>query len=229
MSPVGEAFRVRCRQFPSLINCCTIDWFSEWPEDALLSVSERFLLAPGDAGLGSDMDENVAKALARMCVNIHLSVAHMSDVFYQELRRRFYTTPKSYLDLISLYLELLKDKKQEVSVARDRLLNGLNKLQETNVVVDSMKEELNSMQPLLKERSEAAQVLLVEVKQQQEDAEKIKASVGKEEAEVKRRTEETQRLKDDAQRDLDEVLPALESAQTALNALNKNGKPVGER
>ena len=27
MSPVGEAFRSRCRQFPSLINCCTIDWY----------------------------------------------------------------------------------------------------------------------------------------------------------------------------------------------------------
>lgn len=26
MSPVGDAFRARCRQFPSLINCCTIDW-----------------------------------------------------------------------------------------------------------------------------------------------------------------------------------------------------------
>ena len=27
MSPIGDAFRNRVRQFPSLINCCTIDWF----------------------------------------------------------------------------------------------------------------------------------------------------------------------------------------------------------
>ena len=26
-SPIGEAFRNRIRQFPSLINCCNIDWF----------------------------------------------------------------------------------------------------------------------------------------------------------------------------------------------------------
>lgn len=26
--------------FPSLVNCCTIDWFTEWPREALLSVSE---------------------------------------------------------------------------------------------------------------------------------------------------------------------------------------------
>ena len=26
-SPIGDAFRERLRQFPSLVNCCTIDWF----------------------------------------------------------------------------------------------------------------------------------------------------------------------------------------------------------
>jgi len=42
MSPVGSAFRTRCRMFPSLVNCCTIDWFTEWPREALLSVSRSF-------------------------------------------------------------------------------------------------------------------------------------------------------------------------------------------
>ena len=35
--------RNRCRQFPSIINCCTIDWFTAWPEDALRSVAKSFL------------------------------------------------------------------------------------------------------------------------------------------------------------------------------------------
>jgi len=34
MSPIGDAFRTRLRQFPSLVNCCTIDWFTAWPQDA---------------------------------------------------------------------------------------------------------------------------------------------------------------------------------------------------
>lgn len=42
-SPVGEVFRARLRQFPSLVNCCTIDWFSAWPQEALQSVATSFL------------------------------------------------------------------------------------------------------------------------------------------------------------------------------------------
>ena len=43
MSPVGDPFRDRMRKFPSFVNCTTIDWFSEWPQDALLEVAERYL------------------------------------------------------------------------------------------------------------------------------------------------------------------------------------------
>jgi dynein heavy chain len=32
MSPVGEALRSRCRNFPGLVNNSVIDWFEPWPE-----------------------------------------------------------------------------------------------------------------------------------------------------------------------------------------------------
>lgn len=36
-SPIGDAFRNRLRQFPSLINCCTIDWFQVWQNIYIIS------------------------------------------------------------------------------------------------------------------------------------------------------------------------------------------------
>ena len=29
--------------YPAFVNCTTIDWFSEWPQDALLEVAEKYL------------------------------------------------------------------------------------------------------------------------------------------------------------------------------------------
>lgn len=42
-SPIGDNFRTRVRMFPSLVNCCTIDWFQDWPQDALLWLARKFL------------------------------------------------------------------------------------------------------------------------------------------------------------------------------------------
>lgn len=49
--------------FPSLVNCCTIDWFEKWPEDALLSVAQNTLVKIGDP--------NIIDNLSKMCVIVH--------------------------------------------------------------------------------------------------------------------------------------------------------------
>jgi len=126
MSPVGDTLRIRCRKFPSLVNCCTLDWFSRWPEEALLFVSRAFLK---NLELPS---EEVRSNLAEMCMIIHTSVETISEQFFNELRRRVYTTPKSYLDLISLYLNIFDKKRVEVNANRNRLANGLTTLKNTN-------------------------------------------------------------------------------------------------
>jgi len=53
MSPLGDIFRQRLLKFPSLVNCSTIDWFSNWPEEALLSVATGSV-ADGEIDLGED-------------------------------------------------------------------------------------------------------------------------------------------------------------------------------
>lgn len=50
-SPVGEKLRNRCRQFPSIINCCTIDWFERWPNEALYSVAIKEYKANAECGI----------------------------------------------------------------------------------------------------------------------------------------------------------------------------------
>jgi len=46
--------------------------------------------------------------LADISVMIHSDVYEASETFYNELRRRNYTTPTSYLELIKLYIAMLK-------------------------------------------------------------------------------------------------------------------------
>ncbi|XP_010633543.1 dynein heavy chain 6, axonemal [Fukomys damarensis] len=215
MSPVGEAFRSRCRMFPSLVNCCTIDWFVQWPKEALLSVSKTFFSAV-EAG-----SEELKEKLSLMCVSVHLSVSQMADRYYAELRRRYYTTPTSYLELISLYLSMLTEKRKQLVSARDRVKNGLTKLLETNILVDKMKLDLSALEPVLLIKSQDVEALMEKLAVDQESADQVRNVVQEEEAIAKVKAEETQAIADDAQRDLEEALPALEAANKALDSLDK--------
>merc|ERR1719253_2229799 len=68
-SPVGEGFRARCRQFPSLINCSSIDWYDPWPAAALTSVAERtFKEAPSELGI-----TELVSQLSTMSSAIHVT------------------------------------------------------------------------------------------------------------------------------------------------------------
>lgn len=105
MSPIGDAFRNRLRKFPSLVNCCTIDWFQSWPEDALTAVATRFL---DDI----EMSEEVRDGCIFMCKQFHTSTRQLSERFFNELERHNYVTPTSYLELISTFKTLLDKKRQ---------------------------------------------------------------------------------------------------------------------
>jgi dynein heavy chain, axonemal len=93
-SPIGEAFRDRLRKFPSLINCCAIDWFTAWPQDALVAVAKKFLADVKFENSGH------RQAVEDMCQSFHMNVMELSDQFMAQLRRRTYVTPTSYLELI---------------------------------------------------------------------------------------------------------------------------------
>jgi dynein heavy chain len=105
----------------------------------------------------------VKSSLAEMCMRIHTSVEDMSDEFWESLRRRVYTTPKSYLDLISLYTKLLEIKREEMEKNKNRLAIGLKKLIDTNTNIAELKEKIEEMVPKLKLKNEELSVIITKV------------------------------------------------------------------
>jgi len=218
MSPVGDALRIRCRNFPALINCTTIDWFHPWPEEALIAVASHLM---EDLMLPEGMD-HTKDGLITMCGSVHQSVNSVGNSFFAELRRKVYTTPKSYLDLIQLYKEMLGSNQEKVEEQRERMAIGVQKLDETEALVTGLKADLTKLQPVLEEKSVAAEELLKQVAIDQAEADKVKNKVEGEEKIVKKQAAEVAEIQADAQLDLDKALPALENAVKALDSLTKS-------
>ena len=216
MSPLGDAFRTRLRKFPSLVNCTTIDWFQEWPEDALQSVAARFL-ASSNLGLKPEVE----KSLIEFFQFIHQSIEKASIEFLNKMRRHFYVTPTSYLELLSTYSKVLLMKRKEIGTLRDRLSIGVDVIVSTEKQVNELQATLRDMEPKLIQTQADVEVMIVQITKDKVTAAETKAVVEVEEASASKKASETKAIADDAQRDLDEALPALAEAVQCLKDLKK--------
>ena len=138
---MGNTLRVRGRKFPALVNCTCIDWFHEWPQEALISVSMRFLneleIVP----------PTIKQSVAQFMAYVHGSVNEMSKQYLANERRHNYTTPKSFLELINLYVKILKQKHEELDGKSKRLENGLEKLRVTATQASRIQSLSRNMTP----------------------------------------------------------------------------------
>ncbi|XP_062976517.1 dynein axonemal heavy chain 9 [Elgaria multicarinata webbii] len=215
-SPVGNKLRVRSRKFPAIVNCTAIDWFHEWPQEALESVSLRFL--QGTETIEASVKESISKFMAY----VHTSVNEMSHSYLSNERRYNYTTPKSFLEQIKLYQNLLLKKGKELTAKMERLENGLQKLSSTSAQVDDLKAKLAAQEVELKQKNEDADKLIQVVGIETEKVSKEKAIADDEEQKVALITQEVQQKQRDCEEDLAKAEPALAAAQEALNTLNRN-------
>ena len=214
-SPVGNTLRVRGRKFPALINCTCIDWFHEWPQEALISVATRFLVTL------DVVPEAIKMSVAQFMAYVHSSVNEISKAYLLNDRRHNYTTPKSYLELINLYVKVLTAKHEELKAKMGRLENGLEKLRVTAAQVNELKAQLATQEVELTKKNEEADKLIEIVGIETEKVSKEKILADDEEKKVNKINIEVSAKQKDCEEDLVKAEPALLAAQQALNTLNK--------
>ena len=219
MSPIGDAFRRRLRMFPSLVNCCTIDWFHEWPDEALTSVANSFL---ADVSFSADPNRHadLARGVVQSFTVIHQSVERASVAVFEELRRYNYVTPTSYLELLTTFITLLEDKRRDINEGKRRLEIGLDKLAGAQEIVKDLQKQILDKQPVLERTSKEVENLLVVIEHDQREADATRVVVEEQEKEANKQAAEAESIKIEAQSQLDEALPALEEAVKSLNELD---------
>jgi dynein heavy chain, axonemal len=218
-SPMSDAFRVRARRFPALVNCTSVDWFQPWPKDALYRVGQQFLSQ-------ADIPDDIRAGVESFMPYSFESVNEAATLFLEADRRYCYTTPKSYLELLKLYVSMLAKKREESTLAVERLSSGLDKLRSTAEIVGRLEEDL-------KVRLDAAEIEKEKAEGMAETVAKEKAIVEVEEGKAREEAakcgviqEEVSVIQKDAEEDLKNAEPLVLQAMAALETLDK--KEIGE-
>jgi dynein heavy chain, axonemal len=215
MSPVGGKFRQRVRLFPALVNCTTIDWFLDWPNEGLSSVANFYLMNT------SDVPENIIKGVSSVCASIFNDLNEKANELLNKEGRYVYNTSQSFIDFLRSFSYLLVTKKNSIEAVRKTYDTSLTLLQSTKEELKILQENLKAQEKDLgKHESDLKEIIKV-VEEQEAELEKKQSQVSVEEAVVSKEVFEAETMKAECQAQLDIVMPELDNAREALGKLTK--------
>ncbi len=213
-SPVGEKFRTRALKFPGLISGCTVNWFFPWPEDALVSVANKFL-----GELEIQCDAQTKESLIKHMATVHLSMNAVAADYFQRFRRHVYTTPRSFLSFIQQYREIYQVKYTEIDSMARKVNVGLEKLDDAAQDVKKEEVKLKDKEVKLLMAQKQIEEMLKEIAFSTQKAEKKRNEVEEVKRVLEKEHEIVNKGKQEAEQDLKAAEPAMRDAENALKEL----------
>ncbi|KAG8123326.1 hypothetical protein E2320_018704, partial [Naja naja] len=148
VNPTGLVFRQYLQIYPAIVNCCTVDWYENWPEEALCHVAKSYF-----SQSETFRNENVKDTLIPMTVNIHKNASIIIEKYLKETKRHYYITPKSYLQFINTFSTMLRTAKEKMLSERACYHSGLTKILDGTSQIADMQDELLVLGPQIESKS----------------------------------------------------------------------------
>ncbi|TNN84661.1 Dynein heavy chain 5, axonemal [Liparis tanakae] len=217
-SPVGQKFRSRSLKFPGLISGCTMDWFTPWPNEALVAVSNHFL-----SEFPMVCTAEVKASVVTTMGTYHDKVSDACESYFERFRRRTHVTPKSYLSFVNGYKTLYSEKHNFINTLAERMNVGLDKLMEASTSVAQLSKDLEVKEKELVIASAKSEKVVAEVTVIAEAATIVKNEVQVVKDRAQKIVDGIEIENTYAMEKLEAAKPALEEAVAALNLLGSSG------
>jgi len=139
MSPAGYRLGNRVRMYPPLVNNTTIDWFNEWPEEALLGVAENLMR---DTEFVEYDDPETQKEIKSKVIRSFVDCHRMADKdcikMLARLRRPFQLTPTTFFEFVAICVAPLNRQRRETRQKAGIYRHGSNTPTDTCQEIESM-------------------------------------------------------------------------------------------
>lgn len=228
MNPSNPDFSNRTASSPALFNRCVIDWFGDWSHEALWQVAREFTIIidpPEESFTKASLKDNIEArhdALVNSIVYMHNSVVDINKKLRKAAKKFNFITPRDFLDFIKHFIELHKEKKEQLEEQQYHLNLGLSKLKETEETVKELQKSLDKYKTELETKEKEANQKLNMMVQKQKEAEQkrensiiLSKEVDSKQIIIKDKTRVVEK-------ELSEAEPALLKAKDAVSSIKQS-------
>ncbi|XP_067124238.1 dynein axonemal heavy chain 1-like [Centruroides vittatus] len=213
-----EKFQNRLRQFPALIKCCAMDWFLEWPPEALKEIASSIIYDNPDI----IENQNLIPNLIEVCSNLHQTCNHFSHKYFRKMLYTVYITPNKYIMFLKTFIHLLNNKRKELNFEISHMKIGLDKLSLSEKKLSETEKALEFKQQQFIEVEKNLEKLNEQITSEQKIVEEMKLKIEKDDDEIKEEQEKTQLLADEIKKNLDLAHLSTDVAFASLKSVDKN-------
>lgn len=225
MNPANPDFSNRQATSPALFNRCVIDWFGDWPHDALIQVAQAFTapldLPPEKFSIHLPEENQRRVNVAETIVASHEAVADLNNRLAKSGKKYNFLTPRDFLDYIRHFTALVAEKEGERVDNTKHLNVGLMKLKETEAQVATLQESLAVKDVELQNKNRQAEEKMQLIIEQQGVAEERKKEAEALAGDLDSKAVLISKRREEVETELKLVEPLLRESEAAVSNIPK--------
>ncbi|CAF1458544.1 unnamed protein product [Adineta steineri] len=152
-------------------------------------------------------------------IMVHESANFYCDLYTEKMHRSAYATPKNYLDFIHTFIQLYKQKKDDLLKQAERLNVGIIRIDEASILIQEMDRKLEKQRKELAIKTQKCDDLLSEITILTAKQTERKSRALEKKQIVDEQLIIIEKEKHEAESQLQETMPALLEAQQGLDTL----------
>lgn len=234
MNPPQDGLSSKAATSPALFNRCVLNWMGDWSDQALFQVGyeltqsidldipnftapDSIPIAYRDLSMPASHRDTIINAM----VYIHYSIQRTNDRLEQQQGIVTYLTPRHYLDFVTQFRKLFREKREDLEEQQRHLNVGLEKLRDTVDKVRDLRASLAQKKQQLELKDAEANEKLQRMVADQREAESRKTASIEIQTALEKQEVEIASRKETVLSDLAKAEPAVIEAQRSVSNIKR--------
>ena len=204
----GNNFKNWIRDYASLRNCMTINYFSPWPKEGLRSIASQII-------------KGIEESEASTFIEMHIEAQNIANIYKSDGHTQYHITPSNYLEMLEVYKEIYEEQSGVIGGKVREYTNGVNELKKIEQFIAETKVRMQEIEPGLREKTEIAEQLADVVKKKRTEITEETKILKKEQESAEEIKKNAEELEDECKSELNFVLVGLKEAEKDMESISQ--------